>query len=575
MTHAPILWTLRIDPSRSLVHVHTRVRVHDGDRFLLPAWIPGSYMIREFVRGVQDLRFAAADGQPLRIEHPDKASWTVRVAAPTDVDIHYAVYGHELTVRTAHIDATHAFFNGANVILRSERYHAHPHHVQIHAPEGWESFVSLPVVQGAFEADDYVHLADTVFEIGPHASHRFDVDGIPHRFVFWGADGLSFDMAQLEADTIALIRQNCATFGRPLPYARYDIIFHVTPHARGGLEHRDSTTLATPWAYFETPEGYLDMLTLIAHEHFHAYNGRRLTPVSLATIDYSEENYTDALWVIEGFTSYFDELNTLRAGRMTYAQWLERTASSLNALHAVHGRTRQSLTEASHDAWIRLYRPYAHTRNQTVSYYLKGALVALAIDLSMRTHTDGARGLDDVMRALWNAWDDHGTAYTTDTVLALIGALSTPEVEEAARQWVTTPIEPPYRALLEAHGIRWEENAKPAAIGVDVDTSGVFAVVRSIDDARHDDVGGLFPGDEIVAIDGRRVAASEWTNRIVALQRPPYAATHTFQVFRLGRLTSVEVTLRGGMTITLHDEGHDPGSWITVGTNRPEGRTLS
>lgn len=557
MNASAIVWNLRLEPEHSLVHLETTLVLKDGHRFELPAWIPGSYMVREFVRGLQDLEVRTLSGEAVTLEHPDKASWVVRLAGPTPVRIRYAVFGHELTVRTAHIDNTHAFFNGANVFLRFEGRAHLPQRIAVQPHETWETFISLPLIEAHYQADDYVHLADTVFEFGPHPSTSFEVDGIPHRMIFWGADGLLDTLPRLVEDTKKLIVQNRETFQSPLPYARYDIVYHVTPTARGGLEHRDSTTLATPWSYFESEGGYLDMLTLIAHEHFHAYNGRRLAPKSLQHIDYSQENYTQELWVIEGFTSYFDELNTFRAGLMTEEQWLERTAKALDALFRVHGRERQSLTEASHDAWIRLYRPYAHTRNQTVSYYLKGSLVALAIDLNMRLHTHGERGLDDVLQSLWTDWQEHDEHYTTDSVLQRIGELSQTSVADEARRWVTEAVEPPYQDLLASHGILWTETPATAPdFGVDFDRSGPFAIVQSIDEARQADVGAFFPGDELVSLDGRRVSAADVPARLQALQSAEGREV-TAQVFRLGRLQNLALTFRAKGLTSLATQGAD------------------
>ena len=568
MKNQAISWRLHLEALHSLIHVETTVQLKDGDRFSLPAWIPGSYMVREFVRGLQDLRVQTLDGEDVTLEHPDKATWVVRLETPQQVVIRYAIYGRELTVRTAHIDDTHAFFNGANVFLRFEGRAHLPQQVEIAAPETWTAFVSLPQHEGRFTADNYVHLADTAFEIGPHPSFEFQVDGIPHRMIFWGADGLLDKIPQLQADTIALMEQNRDTFQRPLPYERYDIIFHVTPSARGGLEHRDSTTLATPWAYFETEEGYLDMLTLIAHEHFHAYNGRRLAPASLEHIDYSQENYLSELWVIEGFTSYFDELNTLRAGLMTQEQWLERTAKAFSALYRTYGRTRQSLTEASHDAWIRLYRPYEHTRNQTVSYYLKGSLVALAIDLRLRERSGGEVALEHVLQSIWREWQDHNVHYTTESVLRRIGELGGDVVEEDARQWVTGTDEPPYAELLASHGIQWaEEDSKPADFGIVLEPSQDPAVVSSLDEARYDAIGALRPGDEIVALNKRRVRRNEIEARLVALSKGP-EDVHTFTVFRLGRQREVSVVLKSAPQIQLSFFETDADNDAAVKTRR-------
>lgn len=568
MKNKAIFWQLELEAAHSLVHVETTLQLEDGDRFTLPTWIPGSYMVREFVRGLQDLRVQTLDGQNVTLEHPDKATWVVRLDAPQEVVVRYAIYGRELSVRTAHIDDTHAFFNGANVFLRFEGRESLPQQVTIAAPKNWIPFVSLPQVEEHFIADDYVHLADTAFEIGPHPLYNFDVDGIPHRMIFWGAHELLAKVPQLVNDTIALIKQNRETFGRPLPYERYDIIFHVTPTARGGLEHRDSTTLATPWAYFETEAGYLDMLTLIAHEHFHAYNGRRLAPHSLQCIDYSKENYLSELWVIEGFTSYFDELNTFRAGLMTQTQWLERTAKAFSALYRTHGRTRQSLAEASHDAWIRLYRPYEHTRNQTVSYYLKGSLVALALDLRLRERTRGEVTLDHVIQSLWRDWQDEDIHYTTQSVLERIGELTDGRVYKEAWQWVLGTEEPPYAELLASHGIEWKlDDSTPADFGIVLEPTQDPAVVSSLDEARFDAIGALRPGDEIVALNQRRVHRKDIETRMVSLSQSGDDA-HTFTVFRLGRQREVSVTLKSASQIQLSVFERDADSDTEVKARR-------
>lgn len=552
MTSSPH-FRIRIAPEQSLLHVDVTLHVHDGDTFFLPVWIPGSYLIREFERAIQDLTLTSLSPTKVRLERLNKAAWRIHADGPTDVCLRYDIYGHELSVRSAHIDPTHAFFNGANVCVCLERLRTSPHRVSIEAPDDWTSFVSLPHEGQTFVAEDYVHLADTAFEIGPHPHHEFDVDGIRHRMIFWGSEGLPLQLPALEEDTRAIIQQNRDTFGRPLPYERYDIIFHITPEVRGGLEHRDSTTLATPWHFFESEEGYLDMLTLIAHEHFHAYNGRRLAPASLEHINFREENYTTELWVIEGFTSYFDELNTYKAGKMTYAQWLDRTAKALTRLHQTYGRLRQPLTEASFDAWIRLYRPYEHTRNQTVSYYLKGSLVAMAMDLRMQQVTEGARGLKDVLQELWAQWADKGIHYTIDSVLKIVRTCTDERIAQEFRDWITGTKEPPYRELLEQRGVIWEEvTSDPPVIGATFDLGGSSPVVASIDEHCAHAFRELLPGDELVAIDGRRVRSATLSARLKAIVGDE-PTQHRWTVFQLERLREIEVTLVKQKEIRLRE----------------------
>ena len=551
-------WHVRLDPSASLIHLELRAELQPGERFSMPAWIPGSYLVREFVRGVQDLRITRANGAAVPTTKTSKNEWRVDLDAPAECVLSYSVYGRELSVRTAHVDSTHAFFNGANAFMRFERLSSLPHAVEIEVPSCWTAFVSLPEQDGAFVARDFVHLADTVFEVGPHEWHAFEIDGVPHRFVFWGDAALPIDLPKLESDTIALVRQNMATLDAPLPYERYDFIFHITPSGRGGLEHRDSTTLAVSWDSFETKDGYLDMLTLIAHEHLHAWNGRRMTPASLAEPDFNVENYVDELWVVEGFTSYYDELNTLLAGRMTLDAWLSRQAKSLTALQKTFGRTRQALTESSFDAWIRLYRPYEHTRNQTVSYYLKGALVALAIDLRLRASTGGAHGLSDVVRTLWQRWTERQLGYTTHEVLALISELGGSEVGTDARAWVTTTTPPPFEELFASHGLLLDVSSETNSdFGFEFQVESGSAVISSVNEARADAIGALSPGDEIIALDGRRVRGSELRARLQAICAEGPTETSVL-LFRLGRQREVTIQVSAVTDFILRVDDHAP-----------------
>ena len=549
-----ILWEVRVQPARSLVELQITRTFQPGESFSLPAWIPGSYLVREFVRGVQDLAITDEHQRTVPVEKTEKATWRVACDSPTRATLQYTVYAHELTVRTAHVDDTHAFFNGAHVFMRFPDSADAPHDIRVTPPEGWRAFVSLPLHDGAFRADDYIHLADTVFELGDHTTRTFTVDGVPHRLIFWGDGQLPIDFPRLEADTIALIQQNKATFGGELPYERYDFVFHISPNGYGGLEHRDSTTLAVGWNHFETEDGYLDMLTLIAHEHFHAWNGRRITPAALQFPEFQRENYTHELWVIEGFTSYYDELNTMLAGRMTRQQWIERLAKSLNALQKVHGRHRQALTESSFDAWIRLYRPYEHTRNQTVSYYLKGAIVALAIDLRIQQATDNQRDLSHVLRELWRQWTTARSAYTTHDVLALIRSIAGDHCADDAQRWVTTTEEPPLEALLATQDIRLTTDEQGTDFGFDWRAEGSAAIVSSVDEARGDDLQALQPGDEIIAINQRRVHAGELRARLQSIAKNPANASAHVLLFRLGRQRDVTITLKSAPVIQLHDD---------------------
>lgn len=562
-----INWHVRISPNESRLYIEAQFIAHPNEVGSLPAWIPGSYLIREFVRGITRPQATDHAGRPVYLERCAKAGWRFsELSEATAVRVRYEVYGHELSVRSAHIDSDHAFFNGANAFLRFSEHASSEQSVHIDASGDWQVWCSLDerhTEHGArWFAADYVELADTPFEIGAHRTYSFDVEGVPHRFIFWGAERAKIDIPRLAAETTRLIETNRRLWAERLPYPRYDFIFHVTPHSRGGLEHRTSTTLATPSSWFrlpenaddETPEGYLDLLTLIAHEHFHAWNGRRLSPASLEPPNFDEEMFTEELWVIEGFTSYYDELNTLRSGLMPVETYLKRLATSLNRLESTPGRFQQSLEEASFDAWIRLYRPWEHSRNQTVSYYLKGALVSLAIDLLLRTQSAGRCSLDDVVAELWHSWHLRGRHYTSSEVLDLIAKLGGERCGQLARPWVQSPADPPFETLLREMGVlaTYETDASPFP-GFELGEVGGQTLVRVVRDdgpARHTE---LVPGDELIAIDGERVTSTSF-NELLSSYCAGDEVTLTYS--RFGQLRSCPLKLaapRGTWKLTLDE----------------------
>lgn len=570
-------WHVRVSPNESRLYLEARFIAQPGEIGTLPAWIPGSYLIREFVRGISRPHAYSESGEHLYLERCAKAGWRFAgLQEATRVVVRYELYGHELSVRSAHIDSDHAFFNGANAFLRFSNHASAPQHITIEAPDGWRTWCSLKSEGDATPAEiwaaaDYVELADTPFEIGPHESHEFEVAGVPHRFIFWGWQRARIDVARLEADTCKLIETNRAHWGGELPYPRYDFIFHVTPDSRGGLEHRTSTTLATPASWFdidssctetdaanETPAGYLDLLTLIAHEHFHAWNGRRLSPASLEPPNFDEEMFTEELWVIEGFTSYLDELNTLRAGLMPEETYLARLTESLNRLENTPGRQQQSLEEASFDAWIRLYRPWEHSRNQTVSYYLKGALVSLAIDLQLRRDTDGRASLDTLCRQLWQDCYEQGETYTSAQVLERIATLGGEACGARARQWVQSTDDPPFAELLADFGITATRAAQPRPFcGLElgeVQGRTLIRVVRDDGPARHSE---LVPGDEVLALNDQRVTSSSF-NAQLARYKAGTELRVTFSRFGEVRQTTLKLAApRREWKLTLAPNAED------------------
>lgn len=538
-----IEYVVRIDDPR-LHTVRIEARIPTGGapqvEFAIPAWTPGSYLLREFARYLSEPT-AAVGGEERAAKKVAKGTWRVEASGAEYIEVCYEIYGHELTVRTPHVDGSHAYFLGSNAFVYRVGDLGLPSSVRVHAPDGWETFCPLATDDaGRFVAPDFDVLADAPFEIGPHRSHAFDAAGVPHRFVFWGDDAVTIDMARLERDVRALVEHNAAHFGGELPYENYDFVFHITANARGGLEHLNSTVLATPWRYFDSDEGYAEMLGLISHEHFHTWNVKRIRPRALGPFDYQNENHTTALWVVEGFTSYFDSLGCLRSGVVEPSTWLTWLAKDLRRLFSTPGRKNQSLAQSSWDAWIRLYRPDDNTPNRTVSYYLKGALVSLGLDLTIRERTSGKRSLDDVMRTLWADFLETGEGYDDDGMAEVIRRATGVDVRAELDAWVFSTDEPDFGALLEAHGLDIErEGPDEPWLGVDTEeVAGGLAIkhVRADGPAHGSE---LAPGDILIAVDGRRLSGGALPAIVRRLKAGEPATIHAF---RRDRLFETQVT---------------------------------
>ena len=419
-------------------------------RLVMPSWTPGSYLMREFPRNV--VTFAAADGsgRPLASHKIDKNTWLVEAPADGRLLARYLVNADELSVRTSHMDATHAFVSGTSAFMYLEGRQGDEIALEVHAPQGWRTTTSLPQTGPAtFRAADYDELADTPLEIGTHPVFDFEVDGVPHRFAIWGRG--NYDPARLIADTTRIVRAEKALFGE-LPYRSYTIILHLLPGGSGGLEHRDGTVLvADRWA-FRGP-AYESFLGLVAHELFHAWNGKRIRPAVLGPFDYVRESYTRELWVVEGLTTYYTDLVLRRAGIISPQRYLDKQGEQVTRLLGIPGRLVQPLEDASFDAWIKFYRPDANSPNATISYYHKGALVALLLDLEIRRLTGNARSLDDVMRALWTEYGRPDVGFPERRVESLASETAGVELAPLFDRWLRTAAELDFAPQLAAAGL--------------------------------------------------------------------------------------------------------------------------
>ncbi len=541
----------------------------------LPVWIPGSYLVREFARHLLGLH-AIQSGQPVALHQLDKHRWQVQANPAQPLTLHYQVHAFDASVRTAWLDAQRGFFNGTSLYLAVAGQEHRPHEVELSArgaPADWQLATPLTPVQtdragfGRYRAANYDELVDCPVEMGPFLSGAFDVHKVPHRLVVAGATP-SFDHARLLADTQRICKTQI-DFWHPqdgkAPFDSYLFLLNAVGDGYGGLEHRNSTALianradlpqlnaeasaaanpgiapasanplhsalaaaARAGAEAAAPsqqDGYITLLGLVSHEYFHSWNVKRLRPAEFARYDYTRENYTELLWFFEGFTSYYDDLLLRRAGLISDTLYLKLLGKAMNQLRQTPGRLVQSAAQASFDAWVKYYRPDENTPNSTVSYYGKGALIALCLDLTLRA--EGSSTLDDVMRALWAACKA-GPMTEADLGRALERAGGRSYAPELAA-WVHGTEELPLQRLLATQGVKvlLEPSQIAQRIGLRVAEEGQRIVVKTVLSAGAAERAGLAAGDEWIGV---KPAAGHATRRRTAppVQALPAAGANAF-----------------------------------------------
>lgn len=521
------------DPGAHLYHVTVSVERPDpqGQRFALPAWNPGSYMIREFARNVVRMT-ALAGGRKLRVEKLDKHTW--RCARTSDaVTLAYEVYAFDLSVRGAYLDPELAFFNGAALFLAPADHEGEDCRVDIFPPAGaragdWRLLTGLAPARGTraggfgtYLAADYEELIDCPVQIGRLAYQRFNVHGVPHELGVSGRLARA-DLARVAADLTRLCEAQVRLFEprtHRAPFDRYAFLSLAVDEGYGGLEHRNSCALILrrddlPYKGMKEPtEGYRRFLGLVSHEYFHAWNVKRIRPSAFLPYDLSRENYTRLLWVFEGFTAYYDDLMLARTGLLTQEQYLEGLGRTMAAVMQGSARLKQSLAESSFDAWIKYYRQDENAPNSVVSYYQKGSLVALALDLAIRHGTDARRSLDDVMRGLWRAARSAGAKYpgvAEDGLVAAITQATGLDLSRALREWTEGTRDPDFAALLQTVGIVLQrrhalESPHFALLGLKLHGGSSESRVVQVFDGGPAQQAGLSAGDVLVALDGLRV----------------------------------------------------------------------
>lgn len=501
-------------------------------RLSLPVWIPGSYLVREFARHLSGIS-AKQGTRALPLQQLDKATWLARCSGRGALTVSYLVYAFDTSVRAAFLDAQRGFFNGTGLCLRVEGSEALPHRVELRGlPAGWQVATAMRAVKvdaagcGVYEASGYDELVDHPVEMGRFWRGQFMACGVAHEFVVAGALP-DFDGERLLKDAQRICEAQIRFWhGRKKPpFDRYVFLLNLIEDGHGGLEHRASTALIgarrdlPQTGKAEMSDGYANLLGLISHEYFHTWNVKRLRPAEFATYDYTQENYTELLWFFEGFTSYYDDLFLVRCGLIDPLRYLKLVSRTVSGVLGLPGRKVQSVAQASFDAWVKYYRGDENTPNATISYYTKGSLVALALDLTLRR--EGRGSLDAVMRALWSvsAGGPIGEAQIRAALLQVGGRSFDAELDA----WVHGTDDLPLQDALAAFGVEWVVEAATLAqrLGLRVSESALTGVkVSHVLRGGAAERAGLSVGDEVLALQGWRVRRLDEAARLMVAGQP-------------------------------------------------------
>ena len=506
----------------------------ENQQFSLPSWIPGSYLIREFSKEIVKIS-AQQNGKVKKLVQLDKNTWTCNSSTDGELTLRYWIYARDPSVRTAWLDIDRGFFNGSSVFMHFVNFSESKHQVTIHQPAlnpKWKLATGLKAVKiskngfGQYEAQNYAELIDCPAEIGEFWSGEFTACGVVHRVVVSGAP-ITFDGKKL-LDDVQKICEYQITFwhGKSEPVIKnYLFILWTVSDGYGGLEHKNSTALIAnrsdlPRVGDTKPsDGYIQLLGLFSHEYFHTWNIKRLKPKEFEHLDLQQENYTELLWFFEGFTSYYDDLVLVRCGLIGVNDYLKLLTKTINQVLQTPGRKVHTVAQASFEAWTKYYRPQPNTANTTVSYYTKGALVAMCFDLTLRLIVQENRptskkkinstkphsptlSLDDLMKHLWSICKDG--LMSEDDLLTALKDISGIDFKKKLHDWVHTTQELPVTQLLTDIGvlIKHEPAQWAQKLGLRIAESTTSSIV--IKQVLNDSIAhqaGLCDGDEWLGVE--------------------------------------------------------------------------
>jgi predicted metalloprotease with PDZ domain len=493
-----------------------------GQVFSLPNWIPGSYLIRDFAKHIVSIHAHSCD-KPVAIKKLDKNHWIACPCADS-LTLEYEIYAFDLSVRCAYLTNQRAFFNGSSVFLQPVGFENNICEVQINYPTDevlgdWACATSLTLKNKQkdaeiYTANNYLDLIDHPVEMADFTRFEFNAGNIPHTMTITGEH--STDIDRLRADLMRICKHHIGFFGGSIPFDSYLFLTLATSKDYGGLEHKKSSSLICARKELpaleqqEITSEYTRFLALCSHEYFHAWWIKTIKPASFHELDMSRENYTEQLWIFEGFTSYYDELSLLRTGILSIEQYLTLLAPTISRMHKGRGRFKQSVAQSSFDAWTKFYQQDENAPNAIVSYYTKGALLAFVLDIEIRKRTDDKHSLDDVLRLIWDNYQ--ATGLEDDTVQTVIKHLTQSDFTQFFDAYLYGVDELPLKEAFEYVGVSCEFSHKKddlSKLGIGINTTQEYAVITCILDASCAQTAGLYVGDKIISINNNKVLAKD------------------------------------------------------------------
>ncbi|MDP6593799.1 MAG: PDZ domain-containing protein [Candidatus Marinimicrobia bacterium] len=512
-------------------------------RLKMPVWTPGSYLVREFSRNVPRVTAFAGD-EPLTVEKTSKNEWQVALDGHSDLLVEYRVYAYEQSVRTSFLNDSRGYVNGASVFIYPEGMENEPGELKVRPFNKWHTISTglekIPGKRQTYRFANYDILVDSPILIGNHKVLKFTVDGTQHEIALYGEG--SVDENKLVDDVQKIVEATRGIFGG-FPYDRYVFLFLLLDGARGGLEHLNSTTIQVDRWAFTDEKKYRGFLSTVAHEFFHTWNVKRIRPIALGPFDYTKENYTKDLWIAEGLTSYYDNLILLRSGIIDEKGYFDFLSKDIKNVETFPGRLVQSATEASFDAWIKYYRRNEESPNTQISYYSKGAVVGLLLDLAILEHTAGEKSLDDVFRQLNESHsDDPKKGYTSDEFRQTCESVAGRSLQDVWRHADTTE-EVDYGGAFETFGVEfvkgYSEGRSEKTPYYGFETRGDSnPVVKTVFSGTPAYESGVNVNDEIVAVDDVRVSSQSLNDH---LERSRIGEAVTLLITREGLMRSLQI----------------------------------